>query len=78
MHKCHVCGKHVPVDRSAERGDGVEKRELCVSCFNTLNGRDGYTPKVYKRSDMAVCESCGEVSASVMLTGDGWFCEDCA
>jgi formylmethanofuran dehydrogenase subunit E len=77
MNKCHICGEPIWEDRWPVQSNGTMKRNVCFFCFSRIKEGGSYRPRIYNRSNLAVCDKCGEISSNVKLTGAGWFCEEC-
>ncbi len=77
MNNCHICGESIWEDRWPEHTNNSVKRSVCFFCFSKIKDVGRYRPKLFSRSELAVCDTCGEISACVRLTGEGWYCEDC-
>ncbi len=77
MDKCHICGDQIWEDRWRVTDEAVRKN-VCSFCFSKVRNGGRYRPMVYKKSSLAVCDRCGDISENVKLTSGGWFCEACA
>ena len=77
MEKCHVCGDTIWESQWSRDTDATMKKHICSFCFSKIRNGGEYRPKVYVKSNLVMCEGCGETSSSVRLTSEGWFCEDC-
>ncbi len=77
MEKCHICGDTIWEDRWPSDTNNSMKKHVCSFCFSKIRNGGEYTPTKYVKSNLAVCDNCGEISATVKLTSAGWFCEDC-
>ncbi len=77
MEKCHICGETIWEDRWPAVTDSSMKKHICSFCFSKIRSGGNYMPKVYTKSNLAVCDNCGEISTTVKLTNVGWLCEDC-
>ena len=77
MEKCHICGDTIWEDRWPETTDSTVRKHICSFCFSKIREHGKYRPKVYAKSNLAVCDNCGEISEDVTLTTAGWLCEDC-
>lgn len=49
---------------------------VCFYCFSKLKSCD-YKPTIANKSELVVCDRCGEVAENVKKTDSGWLCEDC-
>ena len=78
MDKCDICGGMVWEDRWPPIGRGMTGRRSCFQCSGKARETNEYKPVKYKRSDLVVCDRCGEISRNAKLTSDGWLCEDCS
>ncbi len=78
MDKCHICGETIWEDRWPSATDTTMRKQICSFCFSKIRGGGEYRPKVYAKSNFAVCDNCGEISATVKLTSAGWLCEACS
>jgi len=45
--------------------------------ISEFDERFAYRPKLYIKSEFAVCDKCSTISGDVKLTSEGWLCEDC-
>lgn len=75
--KCHICGDTIWEDNWPAATDATIKKNICSFCFSKVREGGDYRPEVYAKSNLAVCDNCGEISAVVRLTDAGWFCEAC-
>lgn len=77
MEKCRICGDTIWEDRWPNEAADAMKKHVCSFCFSRIRNDGNYRPTNYTKSNLAVCDNCGEISATVKLTRAGWFCEDC-
>lgn len=76
MDRCQICQEPIWGDKWPASKDKVMRKFVCFYCFTKM--RDGgYKPTSMKKSNLVVCDRCGEVVGNVKQTDNGWVCEDC-
>ena len=78
MEKCHICMEPIWENRWPAASNSAMKKSVCFYCFTKLREGGEYKPQTFTKSNLAVCDKCGEISANVKLTNAGWFCEECS
>jgi formylmethanofuran dehydrogenase subunit E len=76
MNRCQICHEPIWKNQWPSLKEKIMNRFVCFYCFSRLKG-SGYTPTIIKKSNLAVCDGCGEVSDNVKKTDSGFLCDDC-
>ena len=76
MNRCQICHEPIWGNQWPSFKEKVMRKFVCFYCFTTLKDSD-YKPTVMTRSDLVVCDRCGEVVGNVENTDSGLLCNDC-